>query len=223
MNSTVLFIGPSLSPVEAARLLQAPVDIMPPIRRGDLDALDPDITRVAIVDGVFFTEQAVSPREILTTLRRGVEVLGSSSMGALRAAELSPYGMRGIGEVYRRYAAGELDSDADVALIFDPETGMALTEPRVNVRQMITLAEQAGVLTAQQAASILQVVLALHYVDLTYSAVVQDSAGVLPRLDWDRWAAFVSSHQLEADLKRSDALQMVGVLNAACCPVGRSA
>ena len=47
-------------------------------------------------------------REILAAVRKGVRVVGASSMGALRAAEMDTLGMTGIGEVYRMYKAASL-------------------------------------------------------------------------------------------------------------------
>ena len=45
-------------------------------------------------------------KEILFALSEGIDVYGAASMGALRAAELDAFGMRGIGDVYSAYAEG---------------------------------------------------------------------------------------------------------------------
>ena len=63
---------------------------------------------IGLIDGVFHQESAVAHREILAAIKKGVRVVGSSSMGALRAAEMDTLGMTGIGEVYRMYKSGEL-------------------------------------------------------------------------------------------------------------------
>ncbi|MGV9708646.1 TfuA-like protein [Streptomyces sp. NPDC003483] len=37
----------------------------------------------------------------------GVKAIGAASIGALRAAELAPFGMFGVGRIYTAYARGE--------------------------------------------------------------------------------------------------------------------
>lgn len=62
-----------------------------------------DITRAAserpavigVIDGVFEVVPTVWHKEILWVMARGVPVYGAASIGAQRAAELAPFGMRG--------------------------------------------------------------------------------------------------------------------------------
>ena len=68
------------------------------------------------MDGVFERVPAVWHKEILFALSEGIHVYGAASMGALRAAELDRFGMRGVGEVYRAYADGVLEDDDEVAV-----------------------------------------------------------------------------------------------------------
>ena len=78
---------------------------MAPARQGDIWRAVRAHRPVAIglIDGVFFHEPAVWHREILWALAEGVHVFGAASMGALRAAELEPFGMRGVGRVFAAY------------------------------------------------------------------------------------------------------------------------
>ena len=55
---------------------------------------------ILIVDGEFGQSLSVWHKEILHALHRGIRVVGASSMGALRAAELDRFGMEGVGEIY---------------------------------------------------------------------------------------------------------------------------
>jgi len=133
---------PSLSRTEAELILPSGPRVLylPPIRREDLIsaiALKPKV--IGIIDGLFFQNAAVGHREILSALRAGIRVIGASSMGALRAAELESFGMEGIGEVFSRYRTGSIESDDEVALICDPVSDIALSEALVNIR--ITLAD----------------------------------------------------------------------------------
>ncbi|MFI0206880.1 MULTISPECIES: TfuA-like protein [Streptomyces] len=207
----MIFIGPSLRAGDSPAALGM-MDVRPPIRRGDIDVLSPDVRTVAIVDGVFFSEDSVSAREILSALRRGVHILGSSSMGALRAAELAPYGMEGIGEVYRMYADGEITSDGEVALTFNPETGLATSEPLVNVRNMLRLAINYGVIDVDSANSLLQVARQIYFVDLSYEMVIRRAREIVPCEILERISSFIKEHRIASDLKRSDALQTIARL-----------
>jgi len=76
------------------------------------------------------------------TIEAGVPVLGASSLGALRAAELDAYGMRGVGRVFEAFADGTLTADDEVAAAHGPqETGfIALSVALVNVRATVASA-----------------------------------------------------------------------------------
>ncbi len=211
----VVFIGPSLPRADARRLLRVDAELRPPVRRGDFDRLGPHVAVACILDGVFFTEHAVSAREILQALRRGVRVIGASSMGALRAAELVPFGMEGIGQVFAMYATGEIDSDAEVALTFDPETQRATSEPLVNMRVLLRHAQAEGVLDADAAHAVLDVARRIHFFDLSYPTLLARLDAVLPADALARLAAFVRDRARALDVKRADARAALEHLNRA--------
>ena len=107
------------------------------MRQGELYAAACGSPRaIGVIDGYFDGQPAVLHKEILWALTRGIAVFGASSMGALRAAELHPFGMRGVGRIFEAYRDGELTDDDEVALIHGPpETGyVRLSEPMVNIR-----------------------------------------------------------------------------------------
>ena len=91
----------------------------PPIERGDIIAdIDEGVTSVLILDGVFHQALSVCPSEIMDALRRGIRVFGASSMGALRAAELEPYGMVGVGEIFEYIRSAEAFRDDFLGQVF---------------------------------------------------------------------------------------------------------
>jgi hypothetical protein len=120
----LVFVGPSL-PAAEARQLAPRAQIRPPIAVGELLelALGPVARRpgcVVILDGYLERMAAVWHKEILVALERGIAVWGGASMGALRAAELAPWGMIGAGEIYEAFARGELSADDEVAVAHLP-------------------------------------------------------------------------------------------------------
>ena len=75
----IIFLGPSLNPEEALKILNA--DYRPPVGRDDvIKALQDKPDVIVIIDGVFHQKPAVSHKEILRALKEGVKVIGGASM-----------------------------------------------------------------------------------------------------------------------------------------------
>lgn len=203
MPRIIVFLGPSLEQETAAAIL--PAEYRPPARRGDLlQAVKDGAAVIGLIDGVFHQESAVAHREILAAFKRGVQVVGSSSMGALRAAEMDTLGMVGIGEVYRMYRSGELVSDDEVALVFDPETGISLSEPLINIRFTLREAERQGILTPQDHAVLLAAARAVFYPQRTYGRIVSAAGDTVSPQTGERFIDWVKLHAV--DQKRKDAV-----------------
>ena len=152
---------------------------------------------------MFFQESAVAHKEVLRALEMGVAVVGASSMGALRAAELARFGMEGVGEIFRLYRDGVLISDDEVALIFDPISYAPLSEPLVNVRENVRAARERGAIDAVSAEKILAAGSSLYFPKRSYDRIIE-AAG----LDGGNREGFSSFLRNERrDLKREDALR----------------
>jgi TfuA protein len=203
MHRIIVFLGPSLERGSAETILAA--EYRPPAKRGDLlRAAGDGATIIGLIDGVFHQESAVAHREILAAIRKGVTVVGSSSMGALRAAEMDTLGMTGIGEVYRMYRSGELVSDDEVALVFDPESGFSLSEPLVNIRFTLGEAERQGIVTARDHTALLAAAKSIFYPQRTYGRIVSEAGAAIDQETRERFLAWVNLHAV--DQKRRDAV-----------------
>ena len=211
--STLVFLGPSRpergSPTEPDWV------VLPPVRRGDIPSLltaMPEVRRLAVIDGEFGQSLSVSITELRAALSAGVEVWGASSMGALRAAECSVLGMRGVGWVHRMYATGRIEADDEVALLYDPDTGRSLTLPLVNVRWAISLAVRHGRLGPSAGAALLEVARSLHFEDRTWPAVERTAP---PRLTYSArlLAEFAAGHPWACDRKALDAGRLLARLS----------
>ena len=201
MQKIIVFLGPSLDQAAAEKILAA--QYFPPARRGDLlAAAEKGATIIGLIDGVFHQESAVAHREILTAIKKGVKVVGASSMGALRAAEMDTLGMVGIGEIYRMYTSGELESDDEVALVFDPSSGLALSEPLINIRFTLKRAIREGVITLAEHDLLLASARSLFYPKRTYRAVVSNAGNAFDETAGKRflhWADTNACDQKQAD------------------------
>ncbi|MBT2207843.1 MULTISPECIES: TfuA-like protein [Actinomadura] len=218
MTRAVVFAGPSIDRAAIAEL--APVEVRPPVKRGDLDALlaEPDPPGVVgIVDGQFLHGLMISPKEVLRALDRHprpVRVLGSSSMGALRAAELSEEGMVGVGRVFELYRSGEVDADDEVAITFDPDTLRPLCEPMVNIRIAVAAARDQGVVSAEAAETVLAAAKDLYFPERSYERIlrlpaVRERVGADER---DALRAFLDS-PAAPDAKREDAVALLRLMH----------
>ena len=164
MRPAVVFLGPTLAHDEARTVLDA--EFLPPAAHGDvLRAAFRRPQAIGIVDGVFEHVPAVWHKEILFALSEGIHVYGAASMGALRAAELDRFGMRGIGEVYRAYADGVLEDDDEVAVAHaGAEDGFqAMSDPMVDIRATLNAAVSNGIASEQTAATIVAQIKATFY------------------------------------------------------------
>ncbi len=165
----VVFAGPSLRGTDAA--LARGVTFRPPAACGDLarvvlDAAPGEMPRViGLIDGLFETTASPWHKEILWVMRQGVCVFGAASMGAIRAAELVPFGMTGIGAVFAAYCSGEIEADDEVAVQHGPlEAGYpVLTEALVNIRATLALARDEAVIDVGTHDAIIAQARALHF------------------------------------------------------------
>lgn len=197
----IIFTGPSLHPKEAREVLD--VDYRPPIGRGDiLVALRdyPDI--IGIIDGVFHQKPAVSHKEILKAVHQGVKIVGGASMGALRASELDDFGMIGVGKVYEAYKSCEIESDDDVAVVFDPHTLEQFSEALISMNYNFQKAQQHGLISPEELKLLIKTAKSVYYPKRTYKRVLNDSDIDLQKKD--KLEEFLKKEG--KDIKKEDAL-----------------
>jgi len=203
MPKIIVFLGPSLDRESAGKILAA--DYLPPAKRGDiLEAVKTGADIIGLIDGVFHQDCAVAHREILTAVKKGVTVVGASSMGALRAAEMDTLGMTGIGKIYTMYKEGTLISDDEVALVFDPVSGYSLSEPLINIRCTLKKAEAAGIISPAVHAALLAAARSVFYPQRTYPKIAAVAGDALDAATKERFLAFATA--TPADQKREDAI-----------------
>jgi hypothetical protein len=192
---------------EAETILSA--DYYPPAARGDIYRIVASGVRtIVLIDGIFHNARSVWQREILDAMDDGIEVLGASSMGALRAAELNTLGMVGHGTIFEWYRDGLIDGDDEVALLHGPEEleYCALSEPLVNIRKTLEQAMDDRCMSEDQARQLLDHAKRTYYPERSFRHLLS-----CPALqDWSNRADIERYIQAKAiDQKRLDA---IGVL-----------
>lgn len=159
-----IFLGPTLKRAKAENLCDA--EYRPPAAMGDITrAVFEKTDAIILIDGVFEDQPSVWHKEILWALSKGIVVIGASSMGALRAAELSEYGMTGYGEVFNAFSSGRLNDDDEVAVVHGPaELGwQPLSDAMVDIRDFVARAVSCCVLNEEEAALIVSHAKAQHF------------------------------------------------------------
>jgi len=200
----IVFLGPSLSLVEAKKILPNAF-YLPPIRCGDiLFALRLKPAMMVIIDGFFEHTAAVWHKEILFALSKNLIIAGASSMGALRAAELAEFGMIGSGKIFLDYFEGINIDDDEVAVLHQPQefSYSALTDAMVNIRITLIAAYENKIIDFATQQEIIKQAKQLNYRQRTLKKAIQLSninQCILNNLtNWLETGGFIDQKQQDA-------------------------
>ena len=213
-----IFTGPSISPEMADQHLQAVY--LPPARLGDIYRICKlfEPRAIGIIDGYFNQVPAVWHKEILWAMDQGVLIGGAASMGALRAAELDRWGMRGYGKIYHAYKNAVLppfnnetfEDDDEVAIIHGPaELGyLAISEAMVNIRFTLARATRHDIIDAPTCTQLTRLSKKLFYAERNYTSLLKIARqqGISHSLI-DNLADWLEHHSI--DQKRIDAIELL--------------
>jgi hypothetical protein len=207
----IIFAGPTLPP--KLRPAEPSLEWRPPVRQGEVyraALIKPAV--IGIIDGYFEVVPTVWHKEILWAMAQGIHVYGAASIGALRAAELDGFGMRGIGRVYEAFRDGLLEDDDEVAILHGPEElgYPPLTEAMVNIRATLAEAARAGTVSIAVANRLTQIAEGLFYKERTYEAILRGTASELPGAPLHDLAQWLATGRV--DQKRQDAVAMLDAI-----------
>ena len=219
MSHSVIFLGPTLKIEEAREHLDA--HYLPPVSQGDIvSILKDNPAAIGIIDGYFQLVPSVWHKEVLIAIEQGVTIAGAASMGALRAAELAAFGMRGFGRIFRWYHSGFLEADDEVAVTHGPiEVGhLPISVAMVNIRATLDRAVRQDGLSLESAVQLLDACAETPYWKRSFDQMSRDAERLaLPQQD----RAILGNAQ-HIDQKRLDAIEMLQAMAAglpdAPCP-----
>lgn len=221
-----VFAGPTIGPRGVREILDAVY--MPPAAQGDIlrAASRLELDAIGIIDGYFQQVPSIWHKEILWAMSRGIRVFGAASMGALRASELTEFGMCGVGTIFEAYRTGafpdypheRFEDDDEVALMHGPPVSgyAALSEAMVNIRATLTAAWRDGIIAASTRAELVAAAKSWFYPKRTFKAVL--AAGreaALPGAEMDALEKWLEQGRI--DQKHADAVAMLEALRDQPC------
>jgi hypothetical protein len=205
----IVFAGPSTAGAPADAL--DGLTLRPPAACGDvMRAVNEGATSIGFIDGLFETKAAVWHKELLLALSKGVRILGASSMGALRAAEMYPYGMEGVGVIFRLYRMNAVMDDDEVALLHGPADAgsIPVTEAMINVRATLRRARRLHAIDLATECELAGIAKRIFYKDRTWDRILEATVsrpGSNPQIKAFRDGL----RRFRRDLKHEDALLLL--------------
>ena len=207
-SKPIIFLGPSLSTEKAKKILDA--DYRKPAKKGDfLQLVFKETKYVGLIDGFFLQDYPPTPIEIYNLLRKkGTKVYGSSSLGALRAVELSKYGMIGVGKIFNLFRKGILDADDEVAVTFTGYSNYK-SEALIDIRYNLFLAQKMGIIDIETKKVILRISKQTYFPYRTYSDILDKCKHKYPEINSqiEKFSEHIQTNR--KSLKENDAVLLL--------------
>jgi hypothetical protein len=164
------------------------IEVRLPVKRGDVPMIVKENQTpgtLVVVDGLFHYEMAVGHAELRTAMRRGWTVWGLSSMGAIRAREMSTLGVRGFGKVYDLFCQENVDfRDDEVTLLHDvAPTYAELSEPLAHIRVGLADLAARGVIDEGIRARMIEELEGMWFGDRTLPGVFNRLRELVPGIE----------------------------------------
>ncbi len=214
MSKPIIYLGPTLSREKAIKILDA--DYRDPAKKGDFLMLSQDSDEkkyVGFIDGVFLHDYPPSPIEVYhLATRKNIELIGASSLGALRAVELEKFGMKGIGKIFQLYKNGIINADDEVAVTFTRENNILQSEAMIDIRFNLFLAYKKGIITNQTKKRIAKIAKNIYFPFRNYEDIIKLTQQQFPSI-YNELESFRSYILKNRDsLKARDAIKLLKYL-----------
>ena len=220
MDKIYIFTGPSClkSDLQILQSEASFVRFLPPVARGDLlglvSSLETSAT-ILVIDGYFTQNLSVWHNEFLYAAKHNHKVFGCSSMGALRAAELKGYGVKGLGRIYNYFQSSTTSFDDEVALAHASADldYRAASYPIVNLRISGEDMVSDKVITSEQLNLLISIGRSFPYYERqvkTILSIYRKSCGLTVESEIDLHISHIQSRL--KDIKRLDALASIASL-----------
>jgi TfuA protein len=211
MNKPIIFLGPSLTHEKARKILDA--EYKPPAKKGDFLKFATQtnvLTVVGLVDGYFLQDYPPSPIEVYQLImRKNTVVIGSASLGALRAVELEKFGMIGLGKIFELYKRGTINADDEVAVTFTEEAQSLQSEAMIDIRFNLFMAEKKGTIDKITKKTVARVAKGIYFPYRNYGDILDKTKTMYPELEHDLESFRAYINRNRQSLKEKDAIRLV--------------
>lgn len=218
MNKPIVYLGPTLRKEEALKILDA--DYRDPAKKGDFLMLSQDSDEkkyVGFIDGVFLHDYPPPPIEVYhLATRKNIELLGASSLGALRAVELEKFGMKGIGKIFQLYKNGIIDADDEVAVTFVRGSNILQSEAMIDIRFNLFLAYKKGIITNDTKKRFVKIAKGIYFPFRNYEDIINLTQQQYPSIhdELENFRAHILQNR--DSLKARDAVKLLNYLKTVC-------
>jgi TfuA protein len=211
MSKPIIFIGPSLCPEKARKILEA--DYRPPAKKGDLlrlAGLETIVNIVGLVDGLFLQDYPPTPIEVYQlAIKKNMVLVGGASLGALRAVELEKFGMVGIGKIFELYKKGKIHADDEVAVTFSEDRQVLQSEAMIDIRFNLFLAQRKKIIDEVTKRTIAKVAKSTYFPYRNYGDIIDQSKKLYPELTSQLEAFRSYIYVYRQSLKERDAIKLI--------------
>jgi hypothetical protein len=215
MPEVCVFVGPT----RVRKAAYPGIDFFPPAALGSVfRAMERGYRRIGIIDGFFGNTPSVWHKEILFAISKGFEVSGAASTGALRASELAPYGMHGIGNIYRLYRRAAIADDDEVCVThaIAEMDFMPLSEPMISIRYTLRDLRRSGVIARPEETAIAAELKSAHFAERTLERI---RASITQHVSGNRSRAVAEAYTAaRRDAKGEDGTRLLNWLSAPAQP-----
>lgn len=218
MNKPIIYLGPTLPREEAVKILDA--DYRDPAKKGDFLMLSQNSDEkkyVGFIDGVFLHDYPPPPIEVYhLATRKNIELVGASSLGALRAVELEKFGMKGIGKIFQLYKNGIINADDEVAVTFVSGSNILQSEAMIDIRFNLFLAYKKGIITNDTKKRFAKVAKRIYFPFRNYEDLINLTQQKYPLIheELENFRSYIL--QYRDSLKARDAVKLLKYLKTMC-------
>ena len=214
MIKPIVYLGPTLNREEASKILDA--DYRDPAKKGDflrLSLTSDEKKYVGFIDGVFLHDYPPSPIEVYhLATRKNIELIGASSLGALRAVELEKFGMKGIGKIFQLFKKGILNADDEVAVTFVRDKNILQSEALIDIRFNLFLAYKKGIITKQTKKRFVKIAKNIYFPFRNYDDIIKLTQEQFPSIhdELENFRDYILKNR--DSLKARDAIKLLKYL-----------
>jgi hypothetical protein len=144
--------------------------------------------------------------------RKNIELIGASSLGALRAVELEKFGMKGIGKIFQLFKNGIINADDEVAVTFTQDKNILQSEAMIDIRFNLFLAYRKGIITKPTKKRLVKIAKNIYFPFRNYEDIIRLTQKQCPsiRVELENFRDYILKNR--DSLKARDAKKLLKYL-----------